>query len=178
MFFQHLPPPPGACLTKHGSLDNSTSRVFAPLIRESSVTCPMSGGLAWGMKPGSIDIINCSLYRTGDGHFQSEKVYTGTEISQVLTSRASLPDTDHLYTSNLAARTIRALEHIRYILGSFSVIRALRRGLVVAVDAVCKEHVFLCGQRPEMTHYHRRHCSRVLRDEGKTCLAFCFPIPC
>ena len=82
------------------------------------------------------------------GHSRSEK--NDPEMGQVSTFRARLRDTDHLRASNLAARTLRFVEHTLSKFGDDPC--PVRRRLAAAVKCyVRKARFFLCRQRTEMT---------------------------
>ena len=101
---------------------------------------------------------------------------TGSELGQAPTSQARPRDTDHPRPSNLGARTLSLVEHkiSKFCRDPCPV----RRGLVAAVKCHVRKESFLCSQRSETTHHHRRHGRRVSvrRREILFCFLFSDPI--
>ena len=86
-------------------------------------------------------------------------------------------ETAHLWSSNLAARTLR-LSLVEHTLSESCDPCPMRRGLVGAVKCYYVKHDICCEgseQKRPITTDGTAHGFQY--DEGKPCFVFCFPIP-
>ena len=102
----------------------------------------------------------------------SQKV--GAELGQAPTSQARPGDTDHLRPSNLAARTLRSVEHTPSKFGHDPC--RVRRDSSLQSSVACEKDFFaLSGQAVEQSK-KPEPCVGFITG-GETCFVFCFPIP-
>ena len=104
----------------------------------------------------------------------SQKV--GAELAHAPTSQARTRDTDHLRPSNLAARTLRSVEHTPSKFGHDPC--TVRRGIVAAVKCcVRKTRFFRCpGRLLNRTREARALCG-FQHHKGEKLLCFLFSDP-
>ena len=162
MLFAHSTSPLPQVLASQDT-SHQTSRAYAPLRRQSSLPGLRAvDGLCLEVSLGTRgpDPVLYQLFA-----IQSRKSFPiRTKMIQkwvrLLRPKRDLQTTDHLWPSNLGARTVSLVEHTHSNFGADPCL--VRRGLAAAVKCyVRKARFFLGRQRTEMIHHYRRHCSRV-----------------